>query len=51
MLREGEREGPGNVLGYDPKLQYPENLTVSNLTYYICAPTLVYQVGRASLHG
>ncbi|CAD7701516.1 unnamed protein product [Ostreobium quekettii] len=43
-VRPGERGSANPVEGADQPLQYPENLTVSNILYYMCAPTLTYQV-------
>lgn len=43
-VRSGERESTTPIEGADQPLQYPENLTLSNMVYFLCAPTLTYQL-------
>ena len=44
-MRIGERGSSCPVLNLDGSaVQYPENLVLNNLLYFLAAPTLVYQV-------
>jgi diacylglycerol O-acyltransferase-1 len=41
---EDESHAVGKVGGQDPLVTYPSNLTVSNMTYFLLAPTLCYEL-------
>lgn len=43
-IRPGERESATPIEGADQPLQYPENLTIGNMLYFLIAPTLTYQL-------
>ena len=45
MLRPGERGSPDvpEAIEEAGPLDYPENITVKNLAYFLVAPTLCYQ--------
>lgn len=43
-VRPGERDSTTPIDGADQGLQYPENITLGNMVYFLCAPTLTYQL-------
>lgn len=49
VIREGERGAAEVGHHSEASLQYPENLTINNLAYFMMAPTLLYQVGDGGL--
>ena len=44
QIRPGERGSDQLPQGLEALLRYPENITLRNLTYFLFAPTLCYQL-------
>ena len=50
-VRPGERgSGSAVVVGAEQLLRYPENIVLSNLAYFLAAPTLCYQISYPRRH-